>query len=62
MKQSLLVPILAGGLAAGSLDLTAAFVTFGWGVPRAIAAGLLGMQALHGGPGTWMLGVLLHYP
>ena len=61
MKQSLLVPILAGGLVAGSLDLTAAFVTFGWGAPRAIAAGLLGMQALHGGPGTWMLGVLLHY-
>jgi hypothetical protein len=61
MKQSLLIPILAGGLVAGSLDLTAAFVTFGWGVPRAIAAGLLGMQALHGGPGTWMLGVLLHY-
>jgi len=61
MKQSLLVPILAGGLVAGSLDLTAAFVTFGWGAPRAIAAGLLGMQALHGGTGTWMLGVLLHY-
>ena len=61
MKQSLLVPILAGGLVAGSLDLTAAFVFFGWGAPRAIAAGLLGMQALHGGTGTWMLGVLLHY-
>ena len=61
MKHSLHVPILVGGLVAGSLDLTSAFITFGWGVPRAIAAGLLGRQALQGGTGTWILGVSLHY-
>jgi hypothetical protein len=61
MKQSLFLPIVVGGLLAGSLDLTSAFITFGWGVPRAIAAGLLGRQALHGGIGTWILGVFLHY-
>ena len=61
MKQPLLFPIIVGGLVAGSLDLTSAFITFGFGVPRAIAAGLLGRQALHGGVGTWILGVFLHY-
>jgi hypothetical protein len=30
-------------------------------MPRAIAGGLLGRQALHGGVGTWIVGVLLHY-
>jgi hypothetical protein len=58
---SLLKPILAGGLIAGSLDLIAAFMISGWGVPRAIAAGLLGRHALQGGAGTWVLGVFLHY-
>lgn len=57
----LLFPIIVGGFVAGSLDLTSAFITFGFGVPRAIAAGLLGRQALHGGVGTWILGVFLHY-
>jgi hypothetical protein len=61
MKQSLHIPILVGGLVAGSLDLTSAFITYGWGVPRAIAAGLLGRQAFQGGSGTWVLGVFLHY-
>ena len=37
-----LMPILVGGLAAGALDLTSAFYFYGRGVPRVIAAGLLG--------------------
>jgi hypothetical protein len=61
MKQSIFVPILIGGLVAGSFDLTSAFISFGWAVPRAIAAGLLGRQAFHGGVGVWILGVFLHY-
>ena len=61
VQQSILIPILAGGFVAGTFDLILAFITFGWGVPRAIAAGLLGRDALHGGTGTWILGVLLHY-
>jgi hypothetical protein len=60
-KQSLVIPILVGGFAAGSLDLASAFLTYGWGVPRAIASGLLGRQALHAGMGTWILGVFLHF-
>jgi hypothetical protein len=60
-KPSLVIPILVGGFVAGSLDLTSAFLTYGWGVPRAIASGLLGRQALHAGMGTWILGVFLHF-
>jgi hypothetical protein len=60
-RTSLLRPILVGGALAGTFDLIAAFITFGPGVPRAIAGGLLGRQANHGGAGTWFLGVVLHY-
>jgi hypothetical protein len=57
----LLRPILVGGLVAGGLDLTAAFISFGRGMPLGIASGLLGSQALKGGMGTWILGVVLHF-
>ena len=60
-RTSLLRSILAGGALAGTFDMIAAFVTFGPGVPRAIAGGLLGRSAFHGGAGTWILGFLLHY-
>jgi hypothetical protein len=53
--------IAAGGLIAGSLDLTQAYILFGRRVPLAIAAGLLGPPAFHGGTGTYILGVLLHF-
>src|SRR5215469_6763955 len=54
--------ILVGGFIAGSFDLICAFLTYGWGVPRAIAGGLLGRQVIaQGGTGTWILGVFLHY-
>lgn len=61
VKQSILIPIVIGGFVAGTFDLILAFISFGWGVPRAIAAGLLGRGALHGGTGIWILGVFLHY-
>jgi hypothetical protein len=60
-ERTLLLPILVGGLAAGVLDLTSAFILYGWHIPRVIAGGLLGRQALHGGSGTWILGVFLHF-
>jgi hypothetical protein len=72
-KRSALLAIAAGGLIAGTLDLTQAFILFGHRVPLVIAAGLLGRQALHPGAGsTWgppifevsaiyALGVLLHF-
>jgi hypothetical protein len=59
--RTLLRPILVGCGLAGTFDLIAAFITFGPGVPRAIAGGLLGRAALPGGAGTWILGVVLHY-
>ena len=56
-----LMAIAAGGLAAGALDLTQACILFGWRIPLVIAGGLLGPQAIHGGAGTYLLGVLLHF-
>lgn len=56
-----LLPALVGGLAAATLDAAAAFATFGWGMPRGIASGLLGASAFKGGPGVWLLGLAAHY-
>jgi hypothetical protein len=62
MRESKAVlAIFVGGLIAGALDLTAAFLTYGMGTPRAIAGGLLGRSAMQGGAGTYVLGVLLHF-
>jgi hypothetical protein len=60
-KRGALWAIGVGGLAAGVLDLTQAFILFGSRVPLTIAAGLLGPQARHGGAGTYVLGVVLHF-
>ncbi len=60
-KNSAFTAIAAGGLIAGTLDLTQACILFGLKTPLAIAAGLLGRPALDGGTGTYVLGVLLHY-
>jgi hypothetical protein len=60
-RTALLLPILVGGAVAGTLDLASAFVTFGPNVPKNIAAGLLGRQAVQGGVAVWILGVFLHY-
>ena len=56
-----LVPALVGGVAAATIDATSAFLTFGWGMPRAIASGLLGAGAFQGGAGVWLLGLAAHY-
>jgi len=56
-----LLAIAAGGGIAGMLDLTQACVLFGWKVPLTIAGGLLGPEARHGGAGTYVLGVALHF-
>lgn len=60
-KRNPLLPIVAGGLIAGTLDLTQACILFGWKVPLIIAGGLLGRAAFHGGVGTYILGVVLHF-
>ena len=55
--------MLWGGLSAGVLDITAAFVR--WGKPvrilQGIASGILGPQAFQGGWGTAALGLALHF-
>ena len=53
--------ITVGGLVAGTLDLLQASILFGWDIPLSIAGGLLGRAAFHGGIGTYVLGVLLHF-
>jgi hypothetical protein len=60
-KRSALLAIAAGGLIAGTLDLTQACILFGVKIPLSIAAGLLGRQAFHGGIATYVMGVLLHF-
>lgn len=60
-RNNAVLAIAVGGLIAGTLDLTQACVLFGWDIPLSIAAGLLGPKAHHGGAGTYILGVLLHY-
>ena len=61
MKRSALRAILAGGLIAGTIDLLQACILFGWDIPLAIAAGLLGKSAFDGGAGIYVLGVFLHF-
>ena len=59
--------ILFGGLLAGVLDLTAAFITNGLrgGSPvtvmQSISSGLLGKESFTGGAATATLGVFLHF-
>jgi Na+/alanine symporter len=60
-KPNALLAILVGGLSAGGLDLGSAFITYGAGVPRVIAAGLLGRTAAHGGLGPYVLGIALQF-
>lgn len=60
-RNSAVLAIGVGGLIAGTLDLTQACLLFGWDIPLSIAAGLLGPNAHHGGAGTYILGILLHY-
>lgn len=60
-RNKALLAIGVGGLVAGTLDLLQACLLFGWRVPLGIAAGLLGPQALQGGPAIYALGILLHF-
>ena len=60
-NRSALLAIGVGGLVAGTVDLLQACILFGWDIPLAIAAGLVGRQAFQGGVGTYILGVLLHF-
>jgi Na+/alanine symporter len=60
-KRNALLAIAVGGGIAGTLDLLQACILFGWNIPLVIAGGLLGREAFHGGTGTYVLGVFLHF-
>src|SRR5260370_16714792 len=60
-KRNALLAIAVGGGIAGTLDLLQACILFGWDIPLVIAGGLLGREAFHGGVGTYVLGVFLHF-
>jgi hypothetical protein len=60
-RRNAALAIGVGGAIAGTLDLLQACILFGWDIPLSIAGGLLGRQAVHGGPGTYLLGVVLHF-
>ena len=60
-KNTALLAIGVAGLAAGTIDLLQACIFFGRDIPLAIAGGILGREAFHGGTGTYILGVALHY-
>jgi len=60
-KRNALLAIAVGGGIAGTLDLLQACILFGWNIPLVIAGGLLGRGAFHGGAGTYVLGVFLHF-
>src|SRR5260370_15905491 len=60
-KRNSLLAIAVGGGIAGNLDLMQACILFGWKIPLVIAGGLLGREAFHGGVGTYVLGVFLHF-
>ena len=61
LRPKLLTSILVGGFAAGLFDHLSAVHTFGWGVSRGVASGLLGKPAFQGGAVTWTLGLVLHF-
>ncbi|MGI8787994.1 MAG: hypothetical protein ACR2HG_09570 [Pyrinomonadaceae bacterium] len=66
-NRSNYLAILFGGLLAGTLDLTSAFIVTAFksgnyaGMLQGIASGLLGKESFTGGAATAVLGVLLHF-
>ena len=60
-KRNALLAIAVGGSIAGVLDLLQACIQSGWDIPLTIAEGLIGAKAEHGGVGTYVLGVFLHF-
>jgi hypothetical protein len=61
LGAGLIIGVFAGILAGFFFLLYSSFIGSGFGLPvRMVAAGLLGVDALIGGTGTLVLGVLLH--
>ena len=61
VKNNVLLAIILGAFVGGTVNILWVCIQDGWDIPLYIAAGLLGRQATHGGAGTWVLGLVLHY-
>jgi hypothetical protein len=60
-KNNALLAIAVGAFVGGTVNILWVCIQAGWVIPLYIAAGLLGMRAVHGGAGIWLLGMALHY-
>jgi len=61
VRNNVLLAIIVGAFVGGTVNILWVCIKDGWDVPLYIAAGLLGRQAVHGGAGTWVLGLVLHF-
>lgn len=61
MKKNVVLAIAVGAFVGGTVNILWVCIQDGWNIPLYIAAGLLGRQATHGGAGTWVLGLVLHF-
>ena len=60
-KQNVVLAIVVGAFVGGTVNILWVCMQEGWDIPLYIAAGLLGRRAIHGGAGTWVLGLGLHF-
>jgi hypothetical protein len=60
-KRNILLAITVGAFIGGTVDILIACIQEGWDIPLYITAGLLGREAIQGGAGMYVLGVLLHF-
>jgi hypothetical protein len=61
VKNNVVLAIAVGAFVGGTVDILWACIEEGWDIPLYVAAGLLGRQATHGGAGTWVFGLFLHF-
>jgi len=61
VKNNVVLAIAVGAFVGGTVNILWVCIQEGWDIPLYIAAGLLGRQAIHGGAGTWVLGLVLHF-
>jgi hypothetical protein len=61
MKNNPALAIGVGTFVGGTVNIVYVCMQVGWVIPLYIAAGLLGMRAVHGGAGIWVLGMALHF-
>lgn len=60
-KRNVFLAIGVGAFVGGTIDILVACLQEGWDIPLYVAAGLLGREAIHGGVGTWLVGMVLHF-